>query len=613
MAAPFLAALIAVAGLGAANGGYFASDWGLATLGFALIVVTLVLVTDASRPSRLELAFLGGLALFAGWAALSSLWSPGAAGPVLEGERGILYVTATAAALLLLSTREASAALLGGVVAGAVLVSLYALGTRLFPGHVGGAYDPSSGYQLAEPIGYWNALGLLTALAILLALGFAAHGRIATRALAGVALVTLLPTLYFTFSRGALIALVGGAVAQAALDPRRARLLVSGFVVGVPAALGVLEASRSHALTAAGATLQTAQAEGSHLARRLVVLGLVAAAAMIVLHLGERRLRLPQRAGAVLVAATLAAAGLVAAGVLVAAGGPVTVVERAVDSFTEPLPAGEGDLQRRLLSVSGNGRGDYWHVAWQMARDEPLHGAGAGSFEANWLRERPISFHARDAHNLYLETLAELGVVGLAILLATLALPLIALPQARRLPFGPAAAGAFAAYVLHASVDWHWEVPAVTLSALFCAATLLSSPRPTLLMGRGRVAVLALAAPVLAIALIAHVGNRATASSAAAIDTDEPDRALSQARRAIDWAPWSSEPWQLRGEAELLLEDDAAARRSLRRALELDPESWSTWFDLAVASSGAERARALAEAKRLNPLSPEIAEFQTEN
>ena len=613
LAAPFLAALITVAGLGAANGGYFSSDWGLATLGFALIVVTLVLVTDASRPSGLELAFLGGLALFAGWAALSSLWSSGAAAPVLEAERGILYVTATAAALLLLSTREASAALLGGIVAGAVLVSLYALGTRLFPGHVGGAYDPSSGYQLAEPIGYWNALGLLTALAILLAFGFAAHGRIATRALAGVALVILLPTLYFTFSRGALIALAGGAVAQAALDPRRARLLVSGLVVSVPAALGVLEASRSHALTAAGATLQTAQAEGSHLTRRLVVLGLVAAVAMIVLHLGERRLRLPQRAGTILVAATLAAAGLVAAGALVAAGGPVTVVERAVDSFTEPLPAGEGDLQRRLLSVSGNGRGDYWHVAWQMARDEPLHGAGAGSFEANWLRERPISFHARDAHNLYLETLAELGVVGLAILLATLALPLIALPRARRLPYGPAAAGAFAAYLLHASVDWDWEVPAVTLPALFCAATLLSSPRPALLIGRARVAVLALAAPVLAIALIAHVGNRATASSAAAIDADEPDRALSQARRAIDWAPWSSEPWQLRGEAELLLEDDAAARRALRRALELDPESWSTWLDLAVASSGAERARALAEAKRLNPLSPELAEFQTEN
>ena len=612
MAAPFLAALIAVAGLGAADGGYFPGDWGLATLGFTLIAVTLVLVTDAPRPSGLELAFLGDLTLFAGWAALSSFWSPGAAAPVLEAERGILYVAATAAALLLLSTREASAALLGGIVAGAVLVSLYALGTRLFPGHVGGAYDPSSGYQLAEPIGYWNALGLLAAIAILLAIGFATHGHLVTRSLAAVAIVVLLPTLYFSFSRGALVALAGGAVMQVALDPRRARLLVSGLVVTVPAALGVLEASKSHALTAAGATLQTAQAEGSHLTRRLLVLALVAAAAPVVLFLLERRLRLPERAGTVLVAATVLAAGLVTVGALVAAGGPVTVVERAVDSFTEPLQAGEGDLQRRLLSVSGNGRGDYWHVAWTMARDEPLHGTGAGSFEAHWLQDRPISFYARDAHNLYLETLGELGALGLILLVATLALPLAVLPHVRRLRYCPAAAGAFIAYLLHASVDWDWEVPAVTLAALFCAAALLASRRSALLTGRARVTALALAAPVLAIALVMHVGNRATAASIAAIDRGDPDRALAQAQRAIDWAPWSDEPWQLRGEAELLVEDDAAARKSLKRALELNPESWSTWLDLAVASSGTGRTQALAQVKRLNPLSQEADELQTE-
>jgi O-antigen ligase len=612
MAAPFLAALVAVAGLGAADGGYFPGDWGLATLGFTLIAVTLVLVTDAPRPSGLELAFLGGLTLFAGWAALSSFWSPGAAAPVLEAERGILYVAATAAALLLLSTREASAALLGGIVAGAVLVSLYALGTRLFPGHVGGAYDPSSGYQLAEPIGYWNALGLLAAIAILLAIGFATHGHLVTRSLAAVAIVVLLPTLYFSFSRGALVALAGGAVMQVALDPRRARLLVSGLVVTVPAVLGVLEASKSHALTAAGATLQTAQAEGSHLTRRLLVLALVAAATPVVLFVVERRLRLPERAGTVLVAATVLAAGLVTVGALVAAGGPVTVVERAVDSFTEPLQAGEGDLQRRLLSVSGNGRGDYWHVAWTMARDEPLHGTGAGSFEAHWLQDRPISFYARDAHNLYLETLGELGALGLVLLVATLALPLAVLPHVRRLRYCPAAAGAFIAYLLHASVDWDWEVPAVTLAALFCAAALLASRRSALLTGRARVTALALAAPVLAVALVMHVGNRATAASIAAIDRGDPDRALAQAQRAIDWAPWSDEPWQLRGEAELLVEDDAAARKSLKRALELNPESWSTWLDLAVASSGTGRTQALAQVKRLNPLSQEADELQTE-
>ncbi len=228
---------------------------------------------------------MGGLAALALWALTSTAWSPGATAPVLEAERGLLYVAAAAAALLLLSFRDAAPALLGGVVAGAVAVSLYALATRLFPGHVGGAYDPSSGYQLAEPLGYWNALGILAAIAILLAGGLAAHGgHVAIRALAAASLVVLLATLYFTFSRGALVALVVGAVVQAVVDPRRARLLATGLLVGAPALAGVLLASRYHALTTAGDSLTTAQREGRELAWILVVLAVVAAAVAVGLH-----------------------------------------------------------------------------------------------------------------------------------------------------------------------------------------------------------------------------------------------------------------------------------------------------------------------------------------
>jgi len=199
-------AFAAVAGLGAVDGGYFPGDWGLATLAFTLVAASAVLIADLPRPGRLELAFLGGLAALALLALLSTAWSPGATGQVLEAERGLLYVAAAAAAILLLSFRDAFAALLGGILAGAVAVSLYALGTRLFPGDVGGAYDPSSGYQLAEPLGYWNALGILTALALLLAGALAAHGGgLATRVLASASLVVLLPTLYFTFSRASIV------------------------------------------------------------------------------------------------------------------------------------------------------------------------------------------------------------------------------------------------------------------------------------------------------------------------------------------------------------------------------------------------------------------------
>ena len=578
------------------------------------MAAVVLFVTDVPRPPALALAFVAGLAALAAWALVSALWSPGVAAPVLELERGLLYVAATGAALLLLARGDALPALLGGIVAGAVLVTLYALATRLFPGKVGGAYDPSSGYQLAEPIGYWNALGLLTAIAVLLSAGLVAHGGVATRALAAVALVVLLPTLYFTFSRGALAALAGGALLQVALDPRRARLIAATLVTGAPAAAGAVYASRYHALTTAGDSLTTAQAEGRRVALALLVLALVAAAAAVAFELAERRIRFPARAGTALVAGVTFAALIVAAGALVAAGGPVDAVDRATASFRMPLVAGEGDLQRRLLSVSGNGRGDYWRVAWDAAREEPLLGVGAGGYEAEWLRERPVAVHARDAHNLYLETLAELGPIGLLLLAGTLVLPLWAAIRTRQTRLVAAAAGAYAAYLVHASVDWDWELPALAIPALFCAAAALTAggaDEPPWLTGRRRVLALGLVAPVVAVALVAHVGNRAAAASIAALETGDSERALTEARRAIRWAPWSDEAWQLRGEAELALRDDAAARRSLRRALELNPESWSAWLDLAVAGD-AHAEQALERAKRLNPLSPEVEEVLTE-
>jgi tetratricopeptide (TPR) repeat protein len=579
------------------------------------VAASAVLVADLSRPGRTELAFVGGLAACALWALLSTVWSPGATAPVLEAERGLLYVAAAAAAILLLSFREAFSALLGGVVAGAVAVALYALATRLFPGRVGGAYDPSSGYQLAEPLGYWNALGLLTAIAILLAGGFAAHGsRLLTRALAAVSLVVLLPTLYFTFSRGALVALVVGAIVQIAADARRARLLATGLVLGAPALLGVFLASRYHALTTPGDSLTTAQREGRELAAILVVLAVIAVAAALALHLADRRLHVSDRAGRLLVGLVAAAALLCAAGVLVAAGGPVAAAERAADTFRESPPPAEGDLQRRLLSASGNGRSEYWRVVGVMILEEPLLGGGAGSFEAHWFRERSVAFHARDAHNLYLETLAELGPVGLALLLGTLALPLLALPSARRFAYAPAAVGAFAAYLVHAGVDWDWEVPAVTVAAIFCAAVLLARSRPDeppWLTGRRRALTLALLAPLAVVALVGHVGNRAASASIAATEAGDPARGLAEAKRAITWAPWSEEAWQLKGEAELELGDQNAARRSLERGLRRNPDSWSAWFDLAVASRGRERGRALDRATALNPLSPEVEQLRT--
>jgi O-antigen ligase/polysaccharide polymerase Wzy-like membrane protein len=581
--AAFLAAFAAVVGLGAADGGYFPSQWGLATLGFVLVGVTVLVVAEPSTPSRRELVFVGGLTLVAGWTALSALWSAGAGAPVLDAERGVLYVAAAAAALLLLALPGAAPGLLGGVVAGAVALSLYGLATRLFPGHVGGAYEPA-GYQLAQPIGYANALAMVVVVGILLSVGFTAHGCLRVRVAGASSLVVLLPTLYFTVSRGAIGALVAGFILQALIDPGRRRLLTVSVPLAAPAALAVLILPRFPGLTTHGAELEAAQHDGSRFALILVVLSVVAAFAAILLERRHRRSRAsPRTSGRVLTAVAL-----------------VTIV------VAVPLGVIAASRSEGLVSSAGSGRGEWWHVATTMVADEPLLGTGAGSFEARFVREGSLGLPARDAHNLYLETLAELGPVGLALLLATVAVPLTAIPQASRSSVvGPAAAAAFVAYFLQAALDWTWEIPVATVPALLCAAVLLAEarePNRLLLAGRRRAVALALAAPVLALALVMHVGNGAAAASAEAANRDEPERALREAKRAIAWAPWSEEPWQLRGEAELLLDDDAAAQRSFERSLQLNPDNWVVWLNLAAVTDGAEHAHALDRAAALNPL-----------
>jgi len=83
------------------------------------------------------------------------------------------------------------------------------------------------------------------------------------------------------------------------------------------------------------------------------------------------------------------------------------------------------------------------------------------------------------------------------------------------------------------------------------------------------------------------------------------------ARKAIRWLPWSSEPWRLLGEADLAQRRHAAAAVALRRAIELDPKNWQLWFDLSAATHGAASRHALARAAALNPRSPEIAQLRS--
>jgi hypothetical protein len=272
-----------------------------------------------------------------------------------------------------------------------------------------------------------------------------------------------------------------------------------------------------------------------------------------------------------------------------------------------------GNLNQRLFSLGLGQRIPQFRVAWHEYKDHPWLGTGQGSYERYWNQNRPYAFKVRNVHNLYLETLAELGPVGLGLLLVALAAPIVAFFRTRRRALTAAALGAYVAFLVHAAVDWDWQMPAVTLAALFCGTAILSAAKRTRPEPLGPVARGILAAVVIVLGVFAFVGlrsNLALASSRDATANANYAKAAREAKAARSWAPWSAEPWQLLGEAQLAAGKRAAARASIAHAIAKDDANWETWLDLAVASDGAARRRAFDAATRLNPFGPEIASWR---
>ena len=282
-----------------------------------------------------------------------------------------------------------------------------------------------------------------------------------------------------------------------------------------------------------------------------------------------------------------ALAGLVAAVVLL---GVVVVV-----AGRHGAAPSSGNVSSRLSSLSGNGRGDYWRVALDEASAHPLLGGGAGTWDRWWLARRPNANGALDAHSLYLETLAELGPLGLALLAAVVLLPLAGLRRMLRHEWAPACAAAYVALLVHAALDWDWELPGVALCGLLCAVALLGGgdPRPL----RLRTPVVGVAAALAAAVFFLQVGNAALRRASSGED-------LGAARRADAWQPWTVEADLYAGEAQLATGDVGAAARTLRSVTRRDPGNAEAWYELALATTGTDREAARARAILLDPHGP---------
>jgi len=237
---PALLAAILAGGVALDNGGYDATTWGWSTLLPLVVAGGALGVGAARRPGTLALSFLALLVGLAAWTALSVAWSIDVSQSVLELERLLVYVACTAAILVL--DRRHVGSLLAGLVVGIAVACGWALWLRAFGG--AGSYDvasvsPGAARRLAEPLGYSNGLGAFAAIGAVVATTAALRLR---QAVLASPVLLFLPTLYFTYSRGAWLALVVGALAAFALSvpriPRRVAFAAAAVcVVGLVVAL----------------------------------------------------------------------------------------------------------------------------------------------------------------------------------------------------------------------------------------------------------------------------------------------------------------------------------------------------------------------------------------
>ncbi|HEX3976321.1 MAG TPA: O-antigen ligase family protein [Solirubrobacteraceae bacterium] len=613
-------------------GGYFDGPRAWAGLAaWALVVVGAILfprvLSGANLGARLALVALAALA---GWTLLSLTWAPVAGTAYHDGQRVLLYTGVLVSAAVLLRTRGAQRAVEPALAAGALIVIGYGLSERLLPGMLHFARSVSAEGRLEQPLTYWNAAGEVAALGFVLATRVAGDRSrpVALRGAAAAAAPVLGLGLYISFSRGALFACVAGLVTLivVAPEPAQARAIATTLAAAV---LAVLAAAPFKGVTSLAGSASSRERGGAVVLVALVVIAGLAALAQRRWgrdasdggrdasdggrDASDGRLRLPARAPLL---ATL----------VICAGLGLAIVLGAHEQSAQPLQGGSA----RLVSLQSN-RYAYWRVALRAFGTEPLRGVGAGGWAVDWLRWRPFAEGAQDAHSLEIQTLAELGLVGLALLAAFLAGVGLAARAAHRVAPG-AAAGAVAGCVVwlaHSPLDWDWEMPAVTLIALILAGSLLALPQayaaaaPEPATGRAARSHAGLAAPLRWLiaagatalcawfvlgAVQAHDENRATALIDGA-GTPSP-AVTSQILHLLDAAGTLNPDRDialLRSQAQTRAGRDAAAVRTAQGVARAEPLNIDAWTVLAFAAQPVDPAVARLARAHQAALAPPVS------
>ena len=615
-----------VAYLGFEGGGFDPLIHDQVGIGIWWVLAIGVLVGALPRvgPSRLALLALGLLAGFVIWTALSLIWTESSERTGADLARLLGYLGVFSLILFVKAPREPQR-LVSAVGAAIALIAMLALLSRLHPAWFPSAdqtaaFLEDSRERLSYPLNYWNALGALIAVGLPLLLHISATAKtIAVRALAAAAMPGMMLAIFFTLSRGSIVAAFLAILIFLAVSDDRVPKLITLAITGAGGAILIAMASQREELRHGLTNTDIARDQGNE----VLLIALVLCAAIALVHAGISKLLIdgkrpewtkpsPQF--------SLAALGALVVVLLIAffaANGP-SRVSNGIDEFKGGDQAGTGT--GRLNSFAGESRYDLWQSAVDENATKPLTGTGAGTFVYWWDRDAAGAEAVQDAHSVYLQTLGELGIIGLLLYLGFVAVVLgagtvlaVRAGPGLRSVLAAALAGCFA-FFLAAAVDWAWQMPVLPVAVLMLAAVLvMATPslpgadgvlrrwpaRIALALG-ALVAIVAIAVPLASTSLIRD--------SEAAVREGDLEQALADARSAENVEPGAATP---RLQQALVLELQGnlpAAADAAVAATERESTNWRTW--LVLSRVEAERGNAEAalaayrKAKSLNPLSP---------
>ena len=595
------------------DGGFEPTQWG--SLGAALVALLLLAGPVLSRGTdRRRLVAAAALLLFVAWNFLSLLWAQFPGDAWTGADKTAAYAAGFALlAFVRIRTREVML-LLGVYAAGVIVIGAVVLARTAL------ADDPArwfSDSRLVPPTGYTNASVALWMLALWPAVYLAA-GRNTPKALrpfflAGAGLLLELAVL--GQSRAWALVLPLTAVVFVLLARERVRVMLALALAG-----GAMLAALRPLLDVydRGSTGTPLAGPVDDAARAVAISCLALLAAGVVWIVAERAPAPPRRivvlAGALVAAVVLAGVGW--AGTQV--DHPGRWVTQRWHDFTCQTCGSAAGASRFAGNLSDN-RYREWVVAWETFLHHPVAGAGSDNYAAQYLLMRQDALiEPRYPHSTPLRLLSELGIVG-TLLFTVAAAAAVATALSRRRRLDVAAGGAvgaaltvFAYWLLHGSLDWFWEIPALGGPALgllgLAAGTMRPArvrlPRPALAFG-------AFALAALAAALVLPWLSYRYEQSGIDVWRRDPGAAYDRLERAADLNPLSAEPLVAKGSIALLRGDHAQARRSLHRAISREPATWFAWLQLGLADASTDRRRAaeteLAHARRLNPKDPVIA------